>query len=61
MAKVFLIPFFNAYRGYAGLVAHGSSRAEMLLSKEGVAQGDTLSMLPCAAAIMPLVQSVSHE
>ena len=34
---------FNTYRGYASFFLQGSS--EVILSKEGVAQGDPLSML----------------
>ena len=39
---------FNTYRCYASLFLQGSS--EVILSKEGVAQGDPLSMLMYTAA-----------
>ena len=47
---------FNTYRGYASLVLQGSS--ESILSKEGVGQGDPLSMLMYAAALTPLIASL---
>ena len=48
---------FNTYRGYASLVLQGSS--ESILSKEGVSQGDPLSMLMYAAALTPLIASLT--
>ena len=50
---------FNTYRGYAPLVVQTEHNAEFIFSKEGVAQGDPLSMLMYAAALMPLIQSLS--
>ena len=47
---------FNTYCGYASLI-QGSS--ESILSKEGVSQGDPLSMLMYAAALTPLIASLT--
>ena len=47
---------FNTYRGFARLVLRGSD--ECLFSKEGVTQGDPLSMLIYAVALLPLVKSL---
>ena len=44
-------------RGHAALIAHGSN--EYLFSREGVTQGDPLSMLFYAVAILPLIESLS--
>ena len=35
---------FNTYRGYPSLILQGSTKSEALYSKEGVGQGDSLSM-----------------
>ena len=48
---------FNTYRGHAALIVHGSN--EYLFSREGVTQGDPLSMLFYAVAILPLIESLS--
>ena len=51
---------FNTYRGYATLVVHGASEYEF--SKEGVTQGDPLSMLMYTIAVLPLIQAlVDHD
>ena len=50
---------FNTYHGYAPLVVQTKHNAKFIYSKEGVAQGDPLSMLMYAAALMPLIQSLS--
>ncbi|KAL5484235.1 hypothetical protein EMCRGX_G020696 [Ephydatia muelleri] len=38
----------------------GSTKSEALYSKEGVGQGDPLSMLMYASALMPLIKSLSN-
>ena len=45
---------FNTYRGQSFMVMAGSS--EFILSKEGVTQGDPLSMLMYSVAILPLIR-----
>ena len=50
---------FNTYRGYAALFLQGSS--DYLLSKEGVTQGDPLSMMLYAVAILPLIRSLKNS
>ena len=47
---------FNTYRGFAVLLLRDSG--EFLYSREGVTQGDPLSMLLYAVAMMPLVNSL---
>ena len=47
---------FNTYQGYATLVVHGAS--EYVLSKEGVTQGDPLSMMMYAIVVLPLIRSL---
>ena len=47
---------FNTYRGFAVLLLRNSE--EFLYSREGVTQGDPLSMLLYAVAMMPLVNSL---
>ena len=49
---------FNTYRDYAALFLQGSS--DYLLSKEGVTQGDPLSMMLYAVAILPLIRSLKN-
>ena len=51
---------FNTYRGYPSLILQGSIKSEAIDSKEGVGQGDPLSMLMYASALMPLIQSLSN-
>ena len=46
----------NTYCGYATLVVHGSS--EYVYSKEGVTQGDPLSMMMYAVAVLPLIREL---
>ena len=48
----------NIYRSYPSLILQGSTKSEALYSKEG--QGDPLSMLMYASALMPLIQSLSN-
>ena len=50
----------NTYRGSATLVLQDKEKTEFLLSKEDVGQGDPLSMLMYAAAVMPLIKSLSN-
>ena len=52
---------FNTYCGYARLFVQGSD--QVLLSKEGVTQGDPLSMMMYADALLPLIRSLegSHR
>lgn len=45
------------YRGYATLVLEDKKKTEFLLNKEGVGQGDPLSMLMYAAAVIPDLSS----
>ena len=47
---------FNTYRGWSMLVVRGSS--EFLYSKEGVTQGDPLSMFMYAIGTLPLIHSL---
>ena len=49
---------FNTYRGWAPLVLKGSP--SLLYSKEGVTQGDPLSMLIYAIGSFPLINSLNH-
>ena len=50
---------FNSYRGYARLLIQGSD--QFLLSKEGVTQGDPLSMMLYAVAVLPLIRSLEDS
>ena len=50
---------FNTYRGYARLFVQGSD--QVLLSKEGVTQGDPLSMMMYAVAVLPLIHSLDDS
>ena len=49
---------FNTYRGWSVLVVRGSS--ECLYSKEGVTQGDPLSMFMYAIGTLPLIRSLRN-
>ena len=49
---------FNTYRGYSMLLMKGSEH--ILYSKEGITQGDPLSMLFYAVAVLPLIQSLKQ-
>ena len=49
---------FNTYHGYSMLLLKGSEH--ILYSKEGVTQGDPLSMLFYAVAVLPLIQSLKQ-
>ena len=51
---------FNTYHGYPSLTLQVSTKSEALYSKEGVGQGDPLSMLMYASALKPLIQSLSN-
>ena len=48
---------FNTYRGWSVLVLRGSST--YLYNKEGVTQGDPLSMFMYAIGILPLFHSLN--
>ena len=50
---------FNTYRGWAPLVLKGSPYS-LLYSKEGVTQGDPLSILIYAIGSFPLINSLNH-
>jgi hypothetical protein len=47
---------FNTYRGHATLKVQDAT--ELLYSREGVTQGDPLSMLMYSLAVMPLIRSL---
>ena len=49
---------FNMYRGWALLVMKGSS--SLLYSKEGVTQGDSLSMFVYAIGTISLIRAIDH-
>ena len=50
---------FNTYKGWAALVVHGSE--SLLYSKQGVIQGDLLSMCMYAvSSFNPLISSLDH-
>jgi len=49
---------FNTYRGWAALVVHGSG--QFLYSKEGVTQGDSLSMFLYAVGTLPLIKLLKN-
>ena len=49
---------FNTYQGWATLVVRGSS--SVLYSKEGVTQGDPLSMFMYAVGSLPLIHSLDN-
>ena len=49
---------FNTYRGWAPLVVRSAS--SFLYSKEGVTQGDPLSMFIYAIGVLPLIKEVGH-
>ena len=48
---------FNTYQGYSFMIVNGSS--EFILGKEGVTQGDPLSMLMYSIAVLPLIYSLT--
>ena len=48
---------FNTYRGYAKLIVRAGCD-EFLYSREGVTQGDPMSMLMYSIAVMPLIESI---
>ena len=50
---------FNTYRGYAFLLLRTSQ--EILLSREGMTQGDPLSMMFYAVATLPLVHALREN
>ena len=47
---------FNTYNGHAALVVRGAE--EFLYSREGVTQGDPLSMFLYAVGTLPLIRSL---
>ena len=47
---------FNTYRGYAKLIVKGCD--EFLYSREGVMQGDPMSMLIYSIAVMQIYKSI---
>jgi hypothetical protein len=49
---------FNTYKGHSALKVQDAT--ELLYSQEGVTQGDPLSMLMYALAVMPLIQSLKE-
>ena len=49
---------FNTYRGWAALVVRGSD--SLSYSKEGVTQGNPLSMLMYAVSSLPLISSLNN-
>ena len=49
---------FNTYQGWAALVIRGSDK--FLFSREGVTQGDPLSMFMYAIGTLPLIQSLRN-
>ena len=49
---------FNTYRGWSMLIVRGAS--ECLYSKEGVTQGDPLSMFMYAIGTLPLIRSLHN-
>jgi hypothetical protein len=51
--------FYNTYRGHAELIVSGCSKR--IFSKEGVTQGDPLSMLLYAIATMPLINCLESS
>ena len=50
---------FNTYRGWAPLVLKGCE--ESLYSKEGIVQGDPLSMFLYAVATIPLIHMLEDH
>ena len=50
---------FNTYRGFSSLWINGS--VEPLYSREGITQGDPLSMRFYAIALLSLVRSLRHQ
>ena len=50
---------FNTYQGHATLILHGTT--DVVLSREGVTQGDPLSMLTYAIAVFPLIQALANH
>ena len=52
---------FNCYRHWATLVIRGKGGTSYLHSKEGVTQGDPLSMFCYSFGIMPLIYQLKRE
>ena len=50
---------FNTYHGYAKLLVHRAS--EILLSREGVTQGNSLALYMLAVAISALIQKLKDQ
>ena len=57
MASLLLF-LFNTYRGWAPLIVRGLG--ELLFGREGVTQGDPLSMFLYAVGTIPLIQSLKN-
>ena len=50
---------FNTYRGWASLIIKGCD--EILFSREGIVQGDPLSMFVYALATLPLIEQIQPK
>ena len=46
---------FNTYRGYASLLLQDGNKCLLSKRKEGITQGDPLSMMLYAVAVLPLI------
>jgi hypothetical protein len=50
---------FNTYRGYSPLVVQGTD--QLIYSREGVTQGDPLSMMFYGVSLLPLINSLPRD